>query len=95
MKAALVLMAERGMGGVAINEITEAADVGFGSFYNHFESKEAIYAALVEEALKHFQEALTQIAEMVDDPAEILAASIRHMALRASSESVVGALSAT
>jgi len=39
-------MAERGMEGVAINEITEAADVGFGSFYNHFESKEAIYAVL-------------------------------------------------
>ncbi|MGB1581288.1 MAG: TetR/AcrR family transcriptional regulator, partial [Nevskiales bacterium] len=46
MKAALQLMAERGKDGVAINEITEAADVGFGSFYNHFESKEAIHAAL-------------------------------------------------
>ncbi|EUC21006.1 regulatory protein TetR, partial [Burkholderia sp. BT03] len=43
LDAALRLMAEKGMEGVAINEITEAADVGFGSFYNHFESKEAIY----------------------------------------------------
>ena len=41
LEAALRLSAERGMEGVAINEITEAADVGFGSFYNHFESKEA------------------------------------------------------
>ena len=37
LDAALKLMADRGMDGVAINEITEAADVGFGSFYNHFE----------------------------------------------------------
>ena len=37
LEAALRLMAEKGMEGVAINEITEAADVGFGSFYNHFE----------------------------------------------------------
>ena len=44
LDAALRLMAQKGMEGVAINEITEAADVGFGSFYNHFESKEAIYA---------------------------------------------------
>ena len=34
MRAAMQLMAERGVDGVAINEITEAADVGFGSFYN-------------------------------------------------------------
>src|SRR5690349_18112328 len=44
LMAALKLMAEKGMEGVAINEITETGDVGFGSFYNHFESKEAIYA---------------------------------------------------
>ena len=31
LDAALKLMAEKGMEGVAINEITEAADVGFGS----------------------------------------------------------------
>ncbi len=36
MKVPLLLMAKRGMDGVAINEITEAADVGVGSFYNHF-----------------------------------------------------------
>ncbi len=48
LDAAVQLMAEKGMEGGTINEITEAADVGFGSFYNHFESKEAIYAALLE-----------------------------------------------
>src|SRR6478735_3904550 len=47
LDAAFRLMAERGMEAVAINEITETADVGFGSFYNHFESKEAIYAAVI------------------------------------------------
>jgi len=47
LDAALRLMAERGMAGVTINEITEAADVGFGSFYNYFESKEAIYDAII------------------------------------------------
>jgi Transcriptional regulator len=46
LDAALRLMAERGMDSVAINDITEAADVGFGSFYNHFGSKEGIFTAL-------------------------------------------------
>src|SRR5579859_5546698 len=56
--AALKLMAEKGMEGVAINEITEEADVGFGSFYNHFESKEAIYAAVLDWVFKDFADAM-------------------------------------
>lgn len=47
--AALRVMAEKGVDGTAINDITEAADVGFGSFYNHFNSKaeiaEVVFAA--------------------------------------------------
>lgn len=36
LHAALLLLSEKNIERVAINEITEAADVGFGSFYNHF-----------------------------------------------------------
>ncbi len=70
-------MADRGVQGVAINEITEAADVGFGSFYNHFESKEALHEALVEDMLEAFGKAVAQIVQSLDDPAEVLATSIR------------------
>lgn len=90
MRAALELMAERGRDGVAINEITEAADVGFGSFYNHFESKEAIHSALVEEVLTGFAEALSRISDLLEDPAEILAASLRYTAERARKDPVWG-----
>ena len=31
-----------------ILEITQAADVGMGSFYNHFETKEQLFDAAVE-----------------------------------------------
>lgn len=37
--AALRVMSKKGVDGTAINDITEEADVGFGSFYNHFPSK--------------------------------------------------------
>ena len=90
LRSAFVLMAERGMAGVAINELTEAADVGFGSFYNHFESKEAIHAAVVDEVLTRFGEALSRISETLEDPAEILAASIRYVALRAREDPLWG-----
>jgi len=80
--AALHLMAYRGVAGVAINEITEQADVGFGSFYNHFESKEAIHATLIEEVIGHFAVALDKLGEQLTDPAEKIAASARYTMLR-------------
>lgn len=90
LEAALRLMAEKGMEGVAINEITEAADVGFGSFYNHFESKEAIYAALVDWVLEGFGNALDGLVRDVADPAEVISVCVRHTLLRARREPVWG-----
>ncbi|MGF6478510.1 AcrR family transcriptional regulator [Paraburkholderia sp. JPY419] len=90
LDAALRLMAERGMEGVAINEITEAADVGFGSFYNHFESKEAIYATLVDNVFEEFANVLDRLAGGITDPAEVVAVSVRHTILRARHDPVWG-----
>ncbi|WNL44600.1 TetR family transcriptional regulator [Dyella sp. BiH032] len=90
MEAALALMAHKGMEGVAINEITEAADVGFGSFYNHFESKEAIHAALIDWAFESFADALDQLGRHISDPAEVLSLSMRYAMLRAQREPLWG-----
>src|SRR5208282_925660 len=86
LEAALRLMAEKGVEGVAINEITEAADVGFGSFYNHFESKEAIFAALVDLLFEQFGDALDRLVRGVADPAEVISVCVRHTLIRARSE---------
>jgi AcrR family transcriptional regulator len=92
LDAALRLMAERGMDSVAINDITEAADVGFGSFYNHFGSKEGIFTALVEWVFEEFADTLDQLACDLSDPAEIVAVSVRHTLMRARREPVWGRL---
>ena len=47
IRAAQTLIAE-GRTNVPILEITQAADVGLGSFYNHFETKEQLFEAAVE-----------------------------------------------
>ena len=47
IRAAQTLIAE-GRTNVPILEITQAADVGMGSFYNHFETKEQLFDAAVE-----------------------------------------------
>ena len=91
LAAALRLMAEKGVEGVAVNEITEAADVGFGSFYNHFESKEAIYRAVVDSVFEEFADRLDALLANVEDPAEIVAVSVRHTLVRAKKEPEWGA----
>jgi AcrR family transcriptional regulator len=90
LHAAFEQMAEKGVEGVAINEITDAADVGFGSFYNHFESKEAIYVAVVDWAFEDFADTLDRVVGNIADPAEGISVSVRHTLLRARREPLWG-----
>lgn len=62
---------------VPILEITQAADVGMGSFYNHFESREDLFRAAIEEALDLHGSTLDVLTEGMDDPAHIFAQSFR------------------
>src|SRR6201987_1247631 len=72
------LFARQGVDNTRINEITEEADVGFGSFYNHFESKEAIVEAVLAETVAAQGAAIDSITAGLDDPAEVIAAAHRH-----------------
>ncbi|MGF6290584.1 TetR/AcrR family transcriptional regulator [Paraburkholderia youngii] len=92
LDAAFELVAQKGMDGVTITEITNAANVGFGSFYNYFDSKEGIFAALVEWLFEEFAGTLDRLAAGLPDPAEAVAVSVRHTLLRASREPVWGQL---
>lgn len=76
VKAAQQLLAENRTN-VAILEITQLADVGMGSFYNHFESREQLFEAAVDDALELQGVFLDQLAADLDDPAEVFARSFR------------------
>ncbi|MFF0528005.1 TetR/AcrR family transcriptional regulator [Nocardia amikacinitolerans] len=66
-----------GRSAVSIQEITDAADVGFGSFYNHFESKEQLFDEAARSALRVYSEMRDAIVALYDDPAEVFAVSFR------------------
>jgi AcrR family transcriptional regulator len=74
--AAQQLLAE-GRTNVSIQELTEAADVGFGSFYNHFQSKEQLFEVALTRALQSYVELRDAVVAGLDDPAEIFAVSFR------------------
>jgi AcrR family transcriptional regulator len=75
--AARELLASRDPAEVSIQEITDAADVGFGSFYNHFESKQELFDVAIEEVIEQHGAMLERITAHMDDPAEVFCASVR------------------
>ncbi|WP_292991479.1 TetR/AcrR family transcriptional regulator [Mycobacterium sp.] len=80
-RAALIQAAQVFIGAGKLNtpilEITQAADVGMGSFYNYFDSKEELFAAAINDALDAHGALLDMVTESLEDPAETFACSFR------------------
>ena len=89
VEAARKILSEGGTTDVSIQEITETADVGFGSFYNHFETKAELFAAAVAEVLEEYGAALDRACEGLQDSAEIYAVGVRMTARLASTRPAV------
>ena len=75
--AAVRLIAEGRGERASIQEITDAADIGFGSFYNHFVSKEELFQTASEEVLERWAQLIDAACAGLDDPAEVFATSLR------------------
>lgn len=55
LDSALALVKQRGVYGTRVEDITERADVGKGVFYNYFDSKDAVVAALLSDGVDMLQ----------------------------------------
>jgi AcrR family transcriptional regulator len=58
-RCALRLFAKRGFPSVTVEEITEAADVGKGTFFNYFESKDHVLGVMAEIQISRVRDALS------------------------------------
>jgi AcrR family transcriptional regulator len=77
MKATYEIIAERGFEGLVIQDITQRADVGYGSFYNHFASKEAIVEATIEAAQLRTKQMYEHLDGLTADRVEAFAIDLR------------------
>lgn len=62
---------------VSVLEITQAADVGLGSFYNHFDTKEDLFQAALDQILEDHGDLMDRATAGIDDPAEVFARAFR------------------
>ncbi len=60
-----------------ILEITQAADVGMGSFYNHFSSRDELFEAAVAAARVPYSDAVYHLTAHLTDQAEVFATGFR------------------
>jgi AcrR family transcriptional regulator len=61
---------------VTVDDIVQAAEVGKGSFYNHFSDREALARAIAAQIRASIEGAVTLASAGVDDPARRLARAV-------------------
>lgn len=77
--AAESLMREQGVDAVTIQDITERADVGHGSFYVHFESKNDVLVPIAQDHARRFSLQVDKLTGGYADPAAAFATNVRHL----------------
>jgi TetR/AcrR family transcriptional regulator, transcriptional repressor for nem operon len=91
LDAGLETLHRRGFNGCGVQEITEAAGVPKGSFYNYFDSKEALGAAVLD---RYWQQRADTSLRILDDakvrPCERLRSYFAAMAARMAKRGYTG-----
>jgi AcrR family transcriptional regulator len=79
LDAARALIVERGVAGLRVSDVTERSDVALGSFYSHFETKDEIVEAVVAEAVSSLADAIGDVSDQLEDPAEAMSVGARQL----------------
>ena len=79
LDSARALIAERGVAGLRVSDVTERSDVALGSFYSHFDTKDEIVEAVVADAVSSLADALGDVGAQLEDPAEGMSVGARQL----------------
>lgn len=77
IRAASVVMTEKGVDAATMSEIAERADMGAGTVYNYFKSKDELAIAVLEEMMYDLALRIEETTTDFEDPAQVYAFGIR------------------
>lgn len=77
LRAASVVMSEKGVDGATMLEIAERADVGAGTVYNYFKSKDELAIAVLEDMMHSLALLIEATTKGFKDPAQVYAFGVR------------------
>ncbi|MEH6516351.1 MAG: TetR/AcrR family transcriptional regulator [Halioglobus sp.] len=80
INAAIKIFNEKGINNTSVNDITEEADVAYGTFYNYFPSIEDLAPEVIYVKMKEHVEQVRLMQHGNDDIAVVVAVSVREMA---------------
>jgi AcrR family transcriptional regulator len=92
MAATIALILKKGVEETATDEITDAADVGRRTFYNHFDNKQDCIKAAIGERFSRYAAESFLIAEKHEDPAVALTVSAMAVFTQVSADPVTAQL---
>lgn len=90
VSAAKTVMANTPSEAVTIDQITQCAKVSRGSFYNHFESMDALFVSTLEDLINDVGKSFASGRKQFDDIAEFAAWSIQLFIVRAVEDPQLG-----
>jgi len=77
IEAADKVMTEKGIDAATMLEIAELADVGAGTVYNYFESKDELAVCVMERVMHRLAERIEAVTNTFSDPAQVYAFGVR------------------
>ena len=75
--AARTVMTDKGVDAATMLEIAQRADVGAGTVYNYFKSKDDLAIAVLETLMHDLALKIQAVTDTFDDPAQVYAYGIR------------------
>ncbi|MFT7246808.1 MAG: AcrR family transcriptional regulator [Candidatus Azotimanducaceae bacterium] len=81
--AATQLVDERDHERISIQDITDKADVGLGTFYNYFDNKQMVFEAALDQIRQRFEIRLDALRSSLTDPASRIAATLQFCFMEA------------
>jgi len=77
--AAYQVMGEKGFDAATMLEIAELADVGAGTVYNYFDSKDELAVCVMEQVMQRLAERIDAVTNTFSDPAQPYAFGVRNV----------------